>query len=193
MSKTEKNSIQTSQDNLKYAIGASAMSIAGFALAAEEANGGSQETDDPPQSPQDSTSTNVHTEHTQDVQTLNTPAQQVDETASMLVENATIAEEVIVTIDDSSGEEVIEVNAQDGSIVPEQQVLLEDLSNEIEVVSIEAVSAQDDMYAELQVNPDLFDNIPSVSDSDLLIADQYIDNPTGELLDGFDLINTEII
>lgn len=193
MSKTEKNSIQTSQDNLKYAIGASAMSIAGFALAAEEANGGSQDTDDPPQSPHDSTSTSVHTEQTQVAQTQNAQDQQADETASMLVENATIAEEVIVTIDDSSGEEVIEVNAQDGSIDPEQQVLLEDLSNEIEVVSIEAVSAQDDMYAELQVNPDLFDNIPSVSDSDLLIADQYIDNPTGELLDGFDLINTEII
>lgn len=188
MQKTEKDTSQTSLEKLKYTIGGSAVSMAGFALAAEEASN-----DDPASGTNLSTLTepeiiNVDSGQHQSNSSA-TAAQSTQGTAAVLSEIPDSSEPVIITIEDVAGNEVLEAPTEE---TPDVSAEIDDYAENIfsdgELISQDALLPDEGLDISI-----ISENVEIISDPDCLIADQYTDNTAGDLLDDFDLNNAEFI
>lgn len=188
MQKTEKDTSQTSQEKLKYTIGGSAVSMAGFALAAEEASNEDPVTDVSLSSQDEPEILTVDPGQHQS-SSYATTAQPAQGTAVVLAENPDSDAPVIITIEDVAENEVLEAPTEE---TPDVSAEIDDYAENIfsdgELISQDALLPDEGLNISI-----ISENVEIISDPDCLIADQYIDNTAGDLLDDFDLNNAEFI
>lgn len=188
MQKTEKDTSQTSQEKLKYAIGGSVVSMAGFALAAEEASNEDPLSDVSQSSQADPEILPIDPGQHQS-SSSETATQSPIETASILAENPNYDEPVIIMIEDIAEDDVLEAPSYE---TPDVSAEIEDYAGNIfsdgELISQDGLLPNEGLDISI-----ISENVEIISDPDCLIADQYADNTAGDLIDDIDLNNAEFI
>ena len=181
MKKSGEDKGQTDQDKLKFALGGSALAMAGFALAANENdnakldNDENQQIEQEPDSREESSS---HNHNSNDALAANQPhSEAAAETETIIV----VEESDNVTVADVTEDVVIENIAED--------VVIEDLiPDDMPTVSVESdfypdgvidefelVNTGHGLIDEGQVASDVFISDGMIPDSEILIADQFSD------------------
>lgn len=188
MQKIEKDISQTSQEKQKYAIGASAVSMAGFALAAEEASNEDPDTDVSLSSQAELEILTVEPGQHQSSSSATT-IQSPQGPASILAENPDSDEPVIITIEDIAEDEVLEAPSYETSDVStEIEDYAGNIFNDVELISEDGILPNEGLDISF-----ISENVETISDPDCLIADQYADNTAGDLIEDIDLNNAEFI
>lgn len=183
------NSNSTSHENLAYTIGGSVLGVAGFALAASEAEDNDAENSEVNSSTSLEESNLGSTTHVNVVSEPISSSNIDNESASMLVNNSISDESVVVSIDDASEYEIIDIQSQ--NYEPEVTV---DSNNAVGVENILAniaiISTENEITVDIPESSEMNENIEP--GSDLLIADLYEDSPTGDFVDDSNFTDIDI-
>lgn len=172
MKKSGEDKGQTDQDKLKFALGGSALAMAGFALAANENDNAKLDNDDNQQSEQEPDpreEPSSHNHNSNDALAANQPHSE-----------AAAETETIIVVEESDNVTVADVT---------EDVVIEDLiSDDMPTVSVESdinpdgvidefelVNTGHGLIDEGQVASDVFISDGMIPDSEILIADQFSD------------------
>ena len=188
MKKSGEDNGQTDQDNLKFALGGSALAMAGFALAANENdntkpdNAEIQQSEQEPE-PREESSSHNHNHDSNDALAAN---QSHSEAAAEAENNIVMEESDNVNVADVTEDVAIEDYTDD--------VVIEDfIPDDMPTVSVESdfypdgvidefelVNTGHGLIDEGQVASEVFINDGMIPDSEILIADQFSDYQTGD-------------
>lgn len=198
MQETEKNTSQTSQEKLKYAIGGSAVSMAGFVLAAVEADQNESVTAEAQTSQTETTTSHTDSAHTQSETNTAATVLSSESAEPVVVEVSDTAEPIEVTISnvtlEDMAESVVMLDNPSTDVYETPDIsIISDTDGNFAIDEITIISQEDILTDEANDIDYLAENAEFTSNSDYLLEDQYTDNPTGDLIDDIDLNNAEFI